>query len=327
MKTFFKILTMAIIVVSIFTACQNDNALVSEPTDNSTSVDSSVGSTKNGSSTVSTSTTTVSSYLTEDPVSPKFGKPNSTLYIFTVDDKTASANLSIKLYNKATGEITYLPMYRIGCFCYFGCNIPQNGWYDYRYVYSLDKRNISNNSYTLCNTDNELTSSGVRSLTWPFGADGSSWTNRSIYSGAHYQKWLGGSEGGNGDGPGQGYHKGYEEAYSDDWNRGNGNDDFGTEIRSPLDGYVEKTGYYISSLGTRSNYVSIIQNGSDGKVYRFYVAHLNTIDISEGRYVSAGITKIGTLGMSGTTSAHAHCNLRNITNGDSKSIEFKFNAK
>ena len=325
MKTIFKISTVAIIVVSIFTACQNDNALVSVPSNQTTSVVS------NDVANPIMKATSVSS-LTEYPGSPLFGRPNSTVYSFKVYDLSGKLSISVKLYERASGVTTYLPMTRSGVYWMLSKTLPINGWYDWRYVYSINNTNISSISYVLCNTYNTFNASGISSITWPFGADGSSWTNRTVYVNKSYQKWLGGGkvEGGAGNGPGEGLHVGYDERYSDDWNRGTGSDDLGAEIRSPLDGYIEiPNGSYISSLGTRSRFVSVIQQGSDGKLYRFYVAHLDQVNTNlyAGMYVRAGITRLGNLGMTGTTSPHAHCNMRDITNGKCLSIPFYFNAQ
>jgi len=261
--------------------------------------------------------------FTESMVTPKFGKPNSTYYSFKVYDLSGALPLSVKLYEKATGTTTYLPMTRSGSYWVLSVRITNNGWYDWRYVYTASKANISSYAYVLCNTNNTFSAGGISSISWPFGADGSSWGNRTVSS----QTWRGGEEGGNGDGWGQGSHIGITEQFSDDWNRGNGSQDFGAEIRSPLDGYVEQISSYPVSGYGNSKYVSIIQE-TDGKIYRFYVAHLNSTESSlySGQYVRAGITKIGTLGMTGASSPHAHTNLRDITNGSATSVKFYFNA-
>lgn len=256
--------------------------------------------------------------MTEYQVSPKFGKPNSTYYNFKVYDVVGTLSLSVKLYNKATGTITYLPMSKVGSYWLLSTCISSNGWYDYRYVYSISKNPISTtSSYQLCNSKNVFSSTGTSAISWPFGADGSSWYNR--------KTWNGGQEGGSGYGWNEGTHTGTSERYSDDWNRGTGSQDLGAIIRSPLDGYIETIGqYYVSGYGY-SKYVSIIQQGPDGKFYRFYVGHLqNTASgLYSGKYVRAGIDQIGTLGSTGTSSPHAHTNMR--LNG--ASVRFYFNAQ
>jgi len=93
-----------------------------------------------------------------------------------------------------------------------------------------------------------------------------------------------------------------------------------------LDGYIETIGqYYVSGYSTPSKYVSIIQQGPDGKLYRFYVSHLQSTasSIYQNKYVRAGIDQIGTLGSSGASSPHAHTNMR--VNGSS--VAFYFNAQ
>lgn len=272
--------------------------------------------------------------MTEYLVSPKFGKPNSTNYYFQVYDLSGSSALSVKLYEKATGLTTYLPMTRVGNNWVLSTTISANGWYDWRYVYSSTKTNISSNVYTLCNTKNTFSSNSTSTvmsspcyITWPFGADGSSWFNRTVYISGIAQLWKGGSEGGSGNGPGQGYHVGTTERFADDWNRGTGSQDFGAELRSPLDGTVLDYGTYSTSLGT-SKFVAVQQIASDGRVYKFFFGHMNAIDpgISLGKYVKAGVTKLGTLGMTGTDSPHAHCSLRDVTSGE-VSAQFAFSAQ
>lgn len=45
-----------------------------------------------------------------------------------------------------------------------------------------------------------------------------------------------------------------------------------------------------------------------------------------GRYVRAGVDKLGTLGKSGASSPHAHCNLRFGVGYQKPSIQFRFDA-
>ncbi|EKD24741.1 MAG: hypothetical protein ACD_80C00166G0002 [uncultured bacterium (gcode 4)] len=249
----------------------------------------------------------------ESDVNPRFGKPSSTYYYFKVYDPSGTLPLSVKFCEKATGTVSYLPMVRTGNYWTLSSNLFINGWYDWRYVYSSNKTNISSNAYILCNTRNSFNSSPY-AIVWPFGADGSSWNNRDT--------WNGGQEGGWGNGWGQGAHLGSSEYYSDDWNRTN---DLGRIIRSPLDGYVDAIGqYYVSGYGY-SKYVAIIQKAANGNLHRFYVAHLQSYpsNLYVGKYVRAGIDQIGTLGSSGAASPHAHTNLR-INN---VSVPFYFNAQ
>jgi hypothetical protein len=261
------------------------------------------------------------STMTEYAVSPKFGKPNSTYYYFKVYDPAGTLALAVKLYDKATGTTTYFPMTKIGSYWTLSKTIASNGWYDYRYVYNITHANISTTTaYTLSNSKNMFNSSPF-AIVWPFGADGSSWYNRTVFS----QSWNGGQEGGSGNGWGQGAHTGTTEQYSDDWNRGTGSQDLGAIIRSPLDGYIDAIGqYYVSGYGY-STYVAVIQQASNGTLYRFYVAHLQSYpgNLYVGKYIRAGIDQIGTLGSSGTSSPHAHTNMR--VNG--VSVPFYFNAQ
>lgn len=267
--------------------------------------------------------------MTESAVSPKFGKPNSTYYYFRVTDVTGTTALSVKLYEKATGTITYLPMTKIGSYWTLSTKIAINGWYDYRYVYSITKANISSNSYSLCNTKNNFATCPYL-ITWPFGADGSSWSNR--------LGWIGAMEGGCGSGWNQGGHHyfscGADDSYAEDWNKNCSTSyaDDGAIFRSPLDGKVIKV--FIDSPsnhnGGYGNAIDIQQETSDGKIYVFRVAHLKYAPpLSVGSYVRAGVTKIGNIGMTGGTSTapHAHCALYNATNGCNAKAQFSFNAQ
>ncbi|MEI6426104.1 MAG: hypothetical protein WCO66_02005 [Candidatus Absconditabacteria bacterium] len=313
MKTFFKISTVAMIVVSIFTACQNDNALVSMPSENATSVDSMKNASAKSTSTanVTTNSNTVTTSFVETNVTPKFGKPNSTMYSFKVFDPNGSLPLSVKLYEKATGTITYVPMVRIGNYWQLSTKISINGWYDWRYVYSVSKSNIGPTAYSLCNTNNTFNSYySFSTITWPFGADGSTYTNR--------QGWISGAEpGGCGSGHNEDGHKVQgsfaDDTYAEDWNKNCGTtDDNGAEVRSPLDGVVVKVLIDSPSNhhGGYCNAIDIMQEDSKGEQYVFRIAHLKYAPpLSVGDYVRAGYSKIGNIGMSGgtSTSYHGHC--------------------
>lgn len=271
--------------------------------------------------------------MTEYAVSPRFGRPSSTSYLFKVYDPVGSSSLSVKLYDKATGTISYLTMPRIGSYWTLATQLSGNGWFDYRYVYTSSHANISTITYTpLCNTRNIFTTC-PHLISWPFGADGSSWNNRTVSVAGISQTWRGGQETKGtsyhyGYGWNEGTHIGTTECYSDDWNRGTGNQDLGTIIRSPLDGYVDNFGTYSTSLG-QSKYVAIIQEASDGNLYRFYVGHLQNYPsgLYIGKYMRAGIDQIGNLGSSGASSPHAHTNMRKVTNGSNASVAFYFSAQ
>lgn len=316
-------------------ACQKDEEISPMRDEESSSVQSSMEEFEADESVVSSDTSSdgiPKSNMTEYAVSPKFGVPNSTYYDFKVYDPAGSLSLSVKLYEKATGAITYLSMSRIGNYWKTSKKISKNGWYDYRYVYSASHNNISTKKYVLCNTYNTFSSSssGTNHIYWPFGADGSSWNNRTINN----QTWRGGEETKPANNPfgshigygwNEGTHTGSNERYSDDWNRGNNSDDNGAIIRSPLDGYVEEIDDYPTNSGSgSSHYIAIVQEGSNGQTYRFYVGHLKyqPTNVSVGDYVRAGVTKIGVLGKSGATGYHAHTNLRK----GSSSVRFSFDA-
>jgi len=317
-----KFLFLAVLLLMILGACQKEEISPVESPDITTVVDEQTSSNldlidpsvQDSVSESSDSVVLKASGMTEYQVNPKFGKPNSTYYYFRIYAPYSSLALSVKLYNKASGAIIYLPMSKVGNYWTLSTKISANGWYDYRYVYTSNKANISSNAYQLCNTKNVFNQYMASSISWPFGGDGSSWYNR--------KTWNGGQEGGSGYGWNEGTHTGTSERYSDDWNKTN---DLGAIIRSPLDGYIETIGkYYVSGYGY-SKYVSIIQKGPDGKFYRFYVSHLQSwpSNLYVGKYVRAGIDQIGTLGSSGASSPHAHTNMRvnNI------SVPFYFNAQ
>lgn len=269
--------------------------------------------------------------FTESAVSPKFGKPNSTYYLFKVYDLSGALPLSVKLYEKASGTTTYLPMTRSGSYWTLSTRIANNGWYDWRYVYSGSKANISSNAYTLCNTRNVFSSTGTSSISWPFGADGSSWGSR--------LNWIGANESG---GCGSGWNMnghcyqscGADDSYAVDWNKdcSHSYTDDGATVYSPLDGKVIKRMVDSPSNhnGGYGNAIDIQQEAADGKLYTFRIAHLKYAPpITVGTYVKAGTTAIGNIGMSGGTSTapHAHCALYNATDGCNAKAKFTFNAQ
>ncbi len=269
--------------------------------------------------------------MIESMVTPKFGIPNSTNYYFQVYDFSGILALSVKLYEKATGTITYIPMVRIGNSWTLFTKIAVNGWFDWRYVYSVNKMNISNNAYTLCNTNNTFSSIGFSSITWPFGADGSTFTNR--------YGWIGAEEpGGCGNGWNEGGHCYYgcgaDDSYAEDWNKNCSTPyaDDGAIFYSPLDGKVVRI--FIDSPsnhnGGYGNAIDVQQEASNGNIYVFRIAHLKYLPaVSLGNYVRAGVTRLGNIGMSGGTSTapHAHCALYNATNGCNVKSSFLFNAQ
>jgi hypothetical protein len=273
------------------------------------------------------------SVMMEYPVSPRFGRPNSTSYLFKVYDPIGISALSVKLYDKATGNIIYFSLSYVGSYWILSTQISTTGWFDYRYVYTSSHANISTTTYApLCTTRNTFTTCPSL-ISWPFGADGSSWTNRTVDINGNYQTWRGGEETKGtqyhyGYGWNEGTHMGSNECYADDWNRGTGSQDLGAILRSPLDGYIANFGTYNTSLG-QSKYVAIVQESSDGNLYRFYVGHLQNYPngLYIGKYMRAGIDQIGNLGASGASSPHAHTNMRKVTNGANTSVPFYFSAQ
>ncbi len=260
-------------------------------------------------------------------VNPRFGKPNSTYYLFKVMDITGTLALSVKLYDRASGSITYLPMAKVGSYWTLSTKLSNNGWFDYNYVYSSNKVVInSSTTYTgLCNSKNTFNSSPF-AIVWPFGADGSSWNNR--------LGWIGANEtGGCGSGPNQGghYNQGCQadDTYAVDWNKNCSTPyaDNGATVRSPLDGKVIRVMNNSTGYG---NAVDIEQETASGIKYVFRIAHLKYLpSVVKDQYVKAGITPIGNIGMSGGTSTapHGHCALYN-NNGSCKiGVRFTFNAQ
>ncbi|MEI6673055.1 MAG: hypothetical protein WCL02_07180 [bacterium] len=321
-----RALSMVIVLLFTMASCQKDQDIT--PAVPSTTVDT--GTPDPGDSGQQLK---AASSMVEYAVSPRFGKPNSTYYLFKVYSLSSALGISVKLYDKATGTITYISMPKIGNYYTLSTKLSTNSWFEYRYVYTTNKSNISSTTYDpLCNSKNTFSSSGTSSIGWPFGADGSNWSNRTS------QIWKGGEETKDANNPygshvgygwNEGTHKDYDEKYSDDWNRGSyPTQDLGAIIQSPLDGYIDTWGTYTTSFGS-SKYVAIIQEASDGNLYRFYVGHLQNYssNLYVGKYVRTGIDQIGTLGSSGASSPHAHTNLRKVTNGDRTSVPFKFNAQ
>lgn len=288
---------------------------------------------KENHSLVETAGVTALAGFTEYQVSPKFGTPSSTNYVFQISDPTNSLGstsgvISVKLYERATGVTTYKPMTLSSGFWTTSTQLTQNGWYDYRYVYTSNYQPISGNpSYEMCNTRTNYVVSGTSSIRWPFGADGSSWSNR--------LGWNGGSEpGGCGNGPGAGLHTDQgcyaKDQQADDWNKntascGSPTLDLGATVKSPLDGKVVYVGNDGSSYGNR---VDIEQTTSSGATIRFRIAHLNSTSITLTSWVKAGVTNIGTVGNSGVPAQgpHAHCVLYLNGGGCYSPLAFKFNA-
>ncbi len=265
--------------------------------------------------------------ITGYTVSPRFGRPNSTYYTFKVYDVIGTLSLSVKLYDRATGTTTYLPMTKTGSYWLLSTKISNSGCFAYNYVYSISKNPINTSSYSdLWNSKNTFSYSGTSSISWPFGADGSSWYNR--------LDWIGANEsGGCGSGPGEGghYNQGCQadDSYAVDWNKNCSTPyaDNGATVKSPLDGKVIRIMVNSSGYG---NAIDIEQEASNGTKYVFRIAHLKYAPtLSVGTYIKAGVTIIGYVGMSGGTSTapHAHCVLYN-NNGSCKiGVPFTFNAQ
>ncbi|MCX6824415.1 MAG: peptidoglycan DD-metalloendopeptidase family protein [candidate division SR1 bacterium] len=311
-------------------SCQKDQDKIN-PSVPSTQVD--MGTPDPGDSgNVQLNTGSPKAAMTGYSVTPRFGKPNSTYYLFKVMDVTGTLALSVKLYDRASGSITYLPMAKVGSYWTLSTKLSNNGWFDYNYVYSANKVAINSSAiYTgLCNSKNMFNSSPF-AIVWPFGADGSSWTNRLA--------WIGANEpGGCGSGPGQGghYNQGCQadDSYAVDWNKNCSSSyaDDGSVVRSPLDGKVLKV--YIDSPsnhnGGYGNAVDIEQETASGTKFVFRIAHLKyTPSVVKDQYVRAGVTAIGNIGMTGGTSTapHGHCVLYN-NNGSCKiGVGFTFSAQ
>lgn len=309
---------LAVMLLMILGACQKED-MSSTMDEMSSSVNDSVSG---SSDTLHLKAGTMTGYN----VSPRFGRPNSTYYYFKVYDASGTLSLSVKLYDKASGTTTYYPMTRSGSYWMLSKKISANGWYDYRYVYTSNHANINTTSYQpLCNTKNGFNTSPYL-IGWPFGADGSSWSNR--------LGWIGANEsGGCGSKPGEGghYNQGCQadDSHAVDWNKNCSTPyaDNGATVKSPLDGKVVRIMINSSGYG---NAIDIEQESSNGIKYVFRIAHLKYAPtLSVGTYVKAGVTTIGYVGMSGGTSTapHAHCVLYN-NNGSCKiGVPFTFNAQ
>lgn len=248
----------------------------------------------------------------ESQVSPKFGIPGQTNYLFKVVYQNLSLEpLWVKLYNKTTGNTTYHRMLLSGAMEYRAyLEISENGVYDYRYMigFESNRRNLSNNSYRLWNSYNVFRNNGNSNLTWPFGADGSSYYNRLGWISSVEIGGCGSKHNENG----HIYHSPLaDDRYAEDWNKNCGtNDDNGAEFRSPLDGKVIKVRIDSPSNhhGGYGNSVDIEQETPNG-TFVFRIAHLKYApSVSVNQWVQAGKTKLGNIGMTGgtSTSFHAH---------------------
>lgn len=277
------------------------------------------------------------SSFVEEPVSPQFGKPNVTDFVFQVYDPSGTQPMSVKFFERATGAVNYVAMSRVGSYWKLTKKMLNNGWFDYRYVYTTTNTNISSISREMCATYNTFNINGVSSIYWPFGSDGSSWNNKTCYVNGIQQQWLRGNSGGGYD-VNEGTHTGYSEQYAVDWNRRkitnwSTSDDLGAELKSPFDGEILNFGTYSTSCCGLSKFVSVVQKGPDNKIYKFFFGHLQSYPsyfikktpTQSGTPVKAGWTTLGWLGSSGATSPHAHCSMRD--NGTEQSLEFEFNAQ
>ena len=257
---------------------------------------------------------------TEYDVSPsKFGKPNSTNFTFRVQDMSGSQPLSVKFFERATGTVNIIPMTRIGTDWVLTKQMINNGWFDYRYVYSSTGNPISSTlAKELYATNNTFSSTGTSKITWPFDADGSSFINRLGWKGAREsggcgQKWYTDYTGIEQAETGHKYYScNADDRFAEDWNKHCGNNyaDDGAEVQSPLDGKVIKVTVDSPSnhWGGYGNSIDIEQVTVNG-TYIFRIAHLKyPPTVSENTWVKAGVTKIGNIGMTGGTSSapHAH---------------------
>lgn len=311
-----NVLVMAVCLLTLFSACEEKEVDV---VDVQVQVDSSQAK--------------AISLFVESDVVPKFGKPGVTDFVFQVYDVSGTLALSVKFYERATGLVTYVPMLRVGNYWRLVKKMTNNGWFDWRYVYSITKGNIGSTAYTLCATYNTFNSTGVNSIRWPFGADGSSWANKVGSVNGVQQQWLEGPAGG-GCGHNCSFHVGTTEYYAMDWNRRkltnwSVNDDLGAILKSPLDGEILEFGSYNTSYGP-SKFVSVKQSASNNKTYKFFFGHMNSYPstLYVGMPVKAGYTILGTLGSTGASSPHAHCSLRDyISSSNQVSVPFQFDAQ
>ena len=301
---------LKIIVVSLLIVCSscNNDDLISEQT------------IVHNNEVSSLSNKAAASSYTESQVSPKFGKPNVTNFVFQVYDVAGLQPLSVKFFERATGLTTYVSMVRIGSYWKLTKQMINNGWFDYRYVFSATNVAISTTpSYELCATYNTFNSTGTSSLRWPFGADGSSFSNRLLWIGAREpggcgQKWFFDYTVAEQQTTGHKYFScGADDSYAEDWNKNcsSAYSDDGAEMRSPLDGQVVKVTIDSSTnhWGGYGNSVDIQQTTFNGEIFIFRIAHLKySPSVSENQWVKAGVTKLGNIGMSGGTSTapHAH---------------------
>ena len=222
------------------------------------------------------------------------GIPKKTVYKFWIGNPSSAGiqKAFVVFTIPSGGDVTKQMKFNSSGNLFLEQTLSEGGRYSVRYVYYTDKEcktvtpgdgYVYNTNVHCSDTPIDLSVNGktekhiLYHLVWPFGADGSSYSYRAADNG---QRWAGGQEGGPGAGWGELAHKGRTERFSDDWNRGSGNQDLGAEMRSPLDGYVERIGKsHIILDGVDygwSKYVSIIQYAPNGIIYRFYVGHLAT---------------------------------------------------
>ncbi len=234
------------------------------------------------------------------------GIPNQTQYKFYVANPTSDITKVDVIFTIPSGGPIIRSMQKIANGNYLlKQSLSEPGRYivKYRVYRGSSYEDVNPNPSYVDNTRINF-DGAVKKIVWPFGGDGSSWTSP--------YPWRMTC------GPGCGHHTG-TQSQSQDWARSDGNS-LGKEVRSPLDGYVERKIFHESG-----GYLITIRQTIGNETYYFQVGHLQSLPSNPiGSYVQAGITSIGNVGNTGNSEGpHAHTSLKyNGTFGTPTAFQF-----
>ena len=253
------------------------------------------------------------------PGEPVHGLPGVTTYKFFVANPSSDV-IGVDIYFTAPDQNVYIHSMQQNAAgnWYYENPLSQSGHYTMKYYLYTSSGSTIIKTPTPSYVDNTYVhySSNKLKSHWPFGSDGSTNTNRTVYINGQAQTWV--------------YYNSHDSndpkwRYSQDWNRGSSYDDYNVPVRSPLDGVIVNYGTtspYFPNTGW-SNYVIVEQTIGTTK-YQFFVAHLDHFgNIYNGKYVTKNDT-IGYIGDTGTNNqCHAHTTMWVPTK---VSIDFDFSA-
>ena len=329
-KIFFSMIAMIMLVAvgSVFTSCTNDDDFINNessaidlPMDSYTSELLAI---RGSDSYIQTrSYGDVFSIWGDNNATPL---PSSTVlfYAFPESGQQLTSGVKLKIYYHGwvsdqtianNGNIEYVTMLWNSSANAYYCNksFSHLGLISYRFVSGTDV------SVNLTDTNKQikvqapiaLNTNGTTYLYWPFGWDGSTYSNMGGWSCARDTHPTGASA--------------QNEYFAQDWNWGSGSADYGRLICSPITGTVTQTGVGPSTYGN----IVDIETTISGYTIRVRFAHLKDILVSEGDYVGPN-SYVATIGNSGGNfSPHLHCALNwvdSVTDANIQSLEYVFSA-